>query len=93
MHRPAPINKNLFFKALELARNDHYEDAIKAFQASLRADPNDAETHYSLGLMFLLTGKKDAAMEEYRLLKTLDDELGKRLLDFISPPRQFSLEV
>jgi tetratricopeptide (TPR) repeat protein len=93
MHRLAPTTKSLFFKALDLAQNDHYEDAIRAFKASLRADPDDVDAHYSLGLMYLLIGNKGAALEEYQVLKRLDDSLGKRLLDFISPPRQFTLEM
>lgn len=93
MHKSVPGTKKLFFRALELAQNDRYEDAIRAFKASLKADPGDAEARYSLGLMYLLAGDKDAALEEYQALKSLDDSLGKKLLDFISPPRQFSLKV
>lgn len=93
MHKSVPATKKLFFRALELAQKDQYEDAIRAFKASLKADPDDAEARYSLGLMFLLKGDKEAAMEEYQVLRTLDEALGRKLLDFISPPQQFSLKV
>jgi thioredoxin-like negative regulator of GroEL len=93
MHRSVSATKKLFFRALELAQNDRYEDAIRAFKASLQADPDDTEARYSLGLMYLLVGNKDADMEEYQALKLLDDGLARKLLDFISPSGQFSLKV
>jgi len=88
-----PKTNDVFLKGFELAEQERYEDAIRVFKASARAKPNDADVHYGLGLMYLLTGDKDAAINEYRVLKSLDADLGKKLIGFISPPGQFTLEV
>ena len=88
-----PKTNDVFLKGFELFEQERYEDAIRAFKATVRAKPDDANVHYSLALMYLLTGDKDAAMNEYRILRSLNADLGKKLIGFISPPGQFKLEV
>ena len=88
-----PKTNDVFLKGFELFEQERYEDAIRAFKASVRARPDDADVHYSLGLMYLLTGDRDAAMDEYRILKSLNPNLGRKLKGFISPSKQFTLEV
>ncbi len=88
-----PKTNDIFLKGFELFEQERYEDALRAFQASARARPKDACVHYGLGLMYLLTGDKEAALTEYEILKSLDRTLGRKLQDFISPPQQFSLKV
>jgi Flp pilus assembly protein TadD len=88
-----PKTNDIFLKGFELFEQQQYEDALKAFEASARAKPDDADVHYGLGLMYLLTGDRGSAMEEHRILKTLNSNLSTRLLEFISPPGQFSLKV
>jgi len=88
-----PKSNDFFLKGFELFEQKRYEDALRAFKASVRARPDDADVRYGLGLMYLLTGDKNAAMNEYRILKSLNANLGKKLKGFISPARQFTLEV
>ncbi|UCE67960.1 MAG: tetratricopeptide repeat protein [Candidatus Zixiibacteriota bacterium] len=88
-----PKTKDIFLKAFELFEQERYEEALRAFKASVQAKPDDANIHYSLALMYLLTGDKNAALNEYRILKSLDADLGKKLIKFISPSGQFKLEV
>jgi tetratricopeptide (TPR) repeat protein len=84
---------DIFLKGFEFFEQKRYEDALKAFKASARARPEDADVRYSLGLMCLLTGDRDAALIEYEILKSLNSPLAEKLGDFISPHQQFSLKV
>jgi hypothetical protein len=39
--------------------------------------------HYNLGVAYLVTGDKDSALEEYKILKTLDAEKANELFKLI----------
>jgi tetratricopeptide (TPR) repeat protein len=62
----------------------HYQDAIEAYKQAIRIKPDDAEAHYLLGITYLIIGDKDSALEEYKILKTLDVELAKELFNLIN---------
>ena len=40
--------------------------------------------HYALGITYVVTGDKSSALEEYKILKTLDTEKANELFKFIS---------
>ena len=40
--------------------------------------------HYNLGVVYLETGDKSSAIEEYKILKTLDPELANKLFNLIN---------
>jgi hypothetical protein len=40
--------------------------------------------HYNLGLAYLITGDKGSALEEYKILKTLNAELANKLFNLIN---------
>jgi len=42
-----------------------------------------AEVYYNLGETYLKLGNKDLALEQYEILKTLDEELANELLVLI----------
>jgi tetratricopeptide (TPR) repeat protein len=63
---------------------DRHQEAIEAFRQALRIKPNDADAHYNLGVVYLTIGDKNSATEEYKILKTLDAEMAKKLFDLIT---------
>ena len=66
----AYFNLGLSYKHLS-----NYQDALEAFKQSLRIKKEDADTHYMIGL----------AMDQYTILKSLDNELANKLFNLIYP--------
>ena len=60
-----------------------WQEAIVAFKQAIRIQPDFVGAHYSLGLAYLITGDKGSALEEYKILKTLDTELANKLFNVI----------
>ena len=56
---------------------------MKAYKAAIRIDPDFAPAHYSMGYAYLQQGDKAAALDEYKILKTLDDDLAHKLFNRI----------
>lgn len=54
-------------------------DAVQSFHQALAIRPDYPAAMYNLGAMSLADKKRDAAMEQYSRLKTLDRELADRL--------------
>ena len=63
---------------------DRLEEAHAAFQKSIRVRPDDPQTVYHLGLVFVAAGDQAAAREQYVLLERLDDILARQLYDKIN---------
>ena len=84
---------NLYLKGLELARQDRYDEAVRALKASLSANFHDPEIHYGLGLVYLLNGDRYAATREYEIIRSLDQRLGRNFEKFISEVDQISIEA
>jgi tetratricopeptide (TPR) repeat protein len=61
--------------------NDRQE--ANAYKEALRINPDFVEAHYNMGLYFLRRGERDAALEEYKILKKLDAEQADQLFDLI----------
>ena len=62
-----------------MANEGRHTEAIQALEEALRIKPDNAEIRYGLGLIYLLSGDKDAARKEYERVKSLDIDLGNRL--------------
>ena len=58
----------------------HPEEAIVAYKHAISTHIDYAEAHRELGEIYLRTGNTDFALEEYEILKTLDEELADELL-------------
>jgi tetratricopeptide (TPR) repeat protein len=58
--------------AAALARKARYADAIRHYERALTFVPDDALSHYNLGLMFSVTGQTDAAIGKYERALALD---------------------
>jgi tetratricopeptide (TPR) repeat protein len=76
----AETHNNLGFAYLNLGR---YEEAIEACKQAIRIKPDYVNAHYNLGVAYLLSGDKGLALEEYKILKTLDAELANKLFNSI----------
>src|SRR5437667_311576 len=62
----------------------HWHAAVAALQQAIHLKSNDAEAHLNLGVAYLILGDRDSALEEYKILKTLDQNLANDLVGFIS---------
>jgi tetratricopeptide (TPR) repeat protein len=62
---------------------DRYEEAIAAYKQAMRLHVNDPHVHYQIGLVYLEMGDKDSALEEYEILKNIDEESANELLALI----------
>ncbi len=56
-----------------------YDDAVDAFKHAVELKPDNAFAHSKLGLVYTVMGKKEAAMEHHRILKTLNSKLADEL--------------
>jgi hypothetical protein len=48
-------------------------------------NPDDANAHYGLGSVYFLLDDRGAALEEYRILKNIDQDLAAKLFKDIYP--------
>lgn len=64
-------------------RQNRYEEAIKSFKEAIRIRPDDAEAHYHLGVTYLNNEKQGPALDEYKILKALDEKLADDLFNLI----------
>jgi len=60
-------------------------DEIGAYTEAIRVDPDFAPAHYAIGNAFLQRGDKAGALEEYKILKKLDENLADNLFTRIYP--------
>ena len=60
------------------------QDAIEHYSKALQINPNLPEAHYNLGGAYLRLGDRYSALREYEILKRLDGELARVLLERIN---------
>ncbi len=65
---------------IELKR---YSEAIEVYRQVIKIEPNYPDAHYGLGLAYLQNGQKQKTLEEYQILKRINFEWSKKLLDLI----------
>lgn len=61
-----------------------YKKAVEAYKQAIQINPNKGVTHYLLAKTYLKIGNKDLALEEYEIIKTLDEELASELNELIN---------
>jgi len=61
-----------------------WEEAKKALREAIRIKPDCAEAHAMLGTACLATGDRGSALEEYKILKTLDVKSADKLFNLIN---------
>ncbi len=62
-----------------LFRQGKIQEAIAHYVEALRTKPNFSEAHFSLSLAYSMTGNRSLALEEYRILKTINPDLADAL--------------
>jgi len=60
-----------------------HEEALASFTEVVRLKPDFADARYDRAEVCLITGRKCTAIEEYNILKELDEELAAKLFDLI----------
>jgi tetratricopeptide (TPR) repeat protein len=61
-----------------------YQEAMESYKQAIRIKPDHASAHFNLGLTYcLITGDKGSALEEYKILKTLDVDKANELFNLI----------
>ncbi len=48
---------------------------IETYKQEVEKNPDDAEAHYNLGVVYLQLNDRGSALEEYKILKKLDTEM------------------
>ncbi len=59
------------------------EKAVRALKDAIRINPGYVSAHYSLGLLYLRMDDKKAALKQFNLLKSLDEEKARELFNMI----------
>ncbi|MEK6409205.1 MAG: TonB family protein [Acidobacteriota bacterium] len=60
-------------------KQDRNEDALQAFKQAVTASPDSPLAHYQLGLTYLKIGDKQSALNEYMILKDLNEQMAEAL--------------
>jgi Flp pilus assembly protein TadD len=60
-----------------------YTKALDSFRKASEIEPQNPVSHYNLGIAYYLNGDRNAAFKEYAILKELDKDRAKSLLDLI----------
>jgi len=60
-----------------------YQEAVDSIRQAIRIKPDFADAHYNLGLVYMILKDKSSALDEYKVLKDLDDEGAKKLFNEI----------
>jgi tetratricopeptide (TPR) repeat protein len=76
----AEAHYNLGWTYTKLGR---HTEAIEAFKQAIRINPGDAWAHYLLGVDYLITKDRGSALEQYKILKNLDNDLANHLFNLI----------
>ena len=64
-------------------RLKRYTEAIAAFKQAIHIKPDHASAHCGLGLAYVMVGDRGSALEQYKILKSLDKELANMLFNLI----------
>jgi tetratricopeptide (TPR) repeat protein len=58
--------------------------AIKAFARAVQVKPDHAKAHFQLGLAYLSVNNEVLAHKQYKILKSVDRALAKKLMNLIN---------
>ena len=79
----AYYNSGMYKKGIESLKQ-----AVVAYKQIIRINPDDAGAHFHLGLIYYGLDDRGSAIEQYKILKKLDTEWAKMLLDYIDKHTQ-----
>ena len=61
----------------------YHDKALESFIKAVKIDPYNPTSHFNLGIVFFLLKEKKAAFEQYKILKTINNNYATRLLMYI----------
>jgi tetratricopeptide (TPR) repeat protein len=67
-----------------LIRQGKNQEAVIHLTEAIRIIPNYGEAHLALGMIYLVMRKKDLALDQYKILKTINNNMAKTLYKEIS---------
>ncbi len=59
------------------------EEAIEACKQAIRINPDNAEAHFALGAAYAFLNDRVSALEQYKILKSLDPKRANKLFNRI----------
>ena len=65
-------------------KSRRYTEAIDAYKQAMSIKPDFVPALHGLGMAYLRRGDKDAALEQYKILKGLDPDAANELLKEIN---------
>jgi len=72
-HKLAPEDTDIIFLLARVSMSQNYfEDAIPLLESGLKISPKRADLHAALGESYFMSGKVEKAIDEFKLLTTLD---------------------
>jgi TonB family protein len=66
----------------------HYQEAVDSLQKVTRLKPGLPRPHKLLGLAYLILDEREKALEQYKILQSLDDEMARYLNNAIQSPNK-----
>jgi len=78
--KDATAFNDLGYAYMKLGRR---QDAVVEFKRAIALEPTLVVARFNLGVLDVSLKNKDAALEQYAVLKTLDTEVANRLLNMI----------
>ncbi|MGM0665527.1 MAG: tetratricopeptide repeat protein [Thermodesulfobacteriota bacterium] len=70
---------------LYTCRLARHNEAFHAYRQAIRIDPEDAFAWYNLGVNYLVSGNRGAAMDAVKELPRLNPALADELFDIVMP--------
>jgi tetratricopeptide (TPR) repeat protein len=70
-----------------LARMMKNQEAVVHLTEAIQIAPNFGEAHLALGIIYLEIGRKNLALEKYKILRAINKELAQSLYKQISEPK------
>lgn len=64
-------------------RLDQHDDSIEEFKQEIRIESDMGDAHYFLSLVYLDKGEKELSLDEYKILKKINEELANKLFESI----------
>jgi serine protease Do len=61
----------------------NHKNEVEAYKQAIRSNPDFAPAHYAIGKAYLKRGDKAAALDQYKILKNLDETIATKFFDEI----------